>query len=342
MTSTHPTADQLERYRSRALAPAELLDVDAHIATCDRCFDAVRADTHLTYEDAEAYVNRRADRERVQRHIVLCELCRSEVADLTQMRDAMRRPRVPVRWAMAAAALLAFVLVAAWLVRRGTPAAIPQAQTTPAAPVTPPVETTRAPEEAPRQIALARPPILDDLLSEDRVLRGGGTSRAFSLQSPVGTVVLDDRPRFHWAATTDARSYAVVVADTQSSAIAASGSSGTASWRPATPLPRGRTYAWQVTAHTGLESIVSPGLSAPEARFHVATREVVAEVEAAKTHFERGVVLAERGVLDDAERELEQAASEGEKQAPTLLEQVRSWRSEVDYLVLPSTTNGTQ
>lgn len=342
MTSTHPTADQLERYRSRTLAPAELLEVDAHIATCDRCFDAVRADAHLTYEDAEAYVNRRADRERVQRHIAVCELCRGEVADLAQMRDAMREPRVRMRWAMAAAALLAFVLVAAWLVRRGTPAAIPQAQTTPAPVVTPPVETTRAPEEAPRQIALARPPILDDLLSEDRVLRGGGASRAFSLHSPVGTVVLDDRPRFHWAARSDARSYAVVVADTQSSAIAASGSSGTASWRPSTPLPRGRTYAWQVTAHTGLESIVSPGLSAPEARFHVATREVVAEVEAARTHIERGVVMAERGVLDDAERELEQAASEGEKQALTLLEQVRSWRSEVDYLVLPSTTNGAQ
>lgn len=342
MTSTHPTADQLERYRSRTLAPEALLDVDAHIATCDRCFDAVRADTHLTFEDAEAYVNRRADRERVQRHIAVCELCRGEVADLTQMREAMREPRVRMRRALAAAALLAFVLVAAWLVRRGTPPAVPQAQTAPAPAVTPAVETTRAPEEAPRQIVLARPPILDELLSEDGVLRGGTTSRAFSLHSPVGTVVLDDRPRFHWVATSDARSYAVVIADTQSSAIAASGSSGTPSWRPSTPLPRGRTYAWQVTAHTGLESIVSPGLSAPEARFHVASREVVAEIETAKTHLERGVAMAERGVLDDAERELQQAAGEGERQAPALLEQVRSWRSEVDYLVLPSRTNGAQ
>jgi hypothetical protein len=51
-----------------------------------------------------------------------------------------------------------------------------------------------------------------------------------------------------------------------------------------------------------------------------------------KTPRERGIALANRGALDDAERELEKAG------AADLLQQVRGWRQRA----LPTTTNGAQ
>ena len=321
MNGTHPTAALLDRYRRRTATPAELLEVDAHIATCDRCFEAVRADAHLTFEQLSGYVTSGEQRTLVERHVALCEMCRGEVRDLEQLREVMRGPRRQrgIQWIAAAAAILLFVFLAAWLYRRSAPAE-----------VTPAVQTAHAPAPStapPQPVALQKPTILGELMPEAPVLRGGApVERPIELHSPVATVVLDDRPHFAWAPATNAKSYDVVVADLESSAIAAQGESDTTTWRPERPLPRGRTYAWQVTAHTELADIVSPGASAPEARFHVAPQEVVAEVEAQQTPLDRGVALAERGALDDAERELQRAADGGETRAAPLLEQVRAWR----------------
>lgn len=108
----HLDAEALDRYRRRAAPPAELLDADAHIASCDLCYDAVRADVeaidlppangdaHLTYEELEAFVDGRADaldRELIAAHVALCTLCGNELADLSAARDAMglRSPRAP-------------------------------------------------------------------------------------------------------------------------------------------------------------------------------------------------------------------------------------------------------
>lgn len=334
MNGTHPTAGQLESYRRRTAAPADLLEVDAHIASCDRCFAAVRADAHLTFEQLSAYVTRGGERALVERHIALCEPCRGEVNDLLRLRDAMRPPRRRLPWLAAAAALLAVVFLAVWWSRREAPA--------PDAP--PAVQTAQAPPPSaapPREIALQKPAIVGELVPEERVLRGAAR-RPFTLHAPVATVVLEDRPQFAWAATKSATSYEVVVADLQTSAVAATGASDTPAWRPDKPLPRGRTYAWQVTAHTGLESIMSPGHTGPEARFHVATAAAVTAVEAQTTPLDRGVAMAEHGALDDAERELQRAAEGGETRAAPLLAQVRAWRADVDYRLLPTTTNGAQ
>jgi hypothetical protein len=335
MNGTHPTAGQLDRYRRRTASPAELLEVDAHIASCDRCFAAVRADAHLTFDQMAAYTTRGEGRVLVERHIALCEMCRGDVNDLLSLREVMRPPRRRLQWLAAAAAILAFVIFAAWFYRRDAPQDAP-----------PVVQTAQAPPpraDPPREIALKKPAIVNELVPEERVLRGGEPAkRAFALHAPIATVVLDQRPRFSWAAARDAESYGVIVQDVESSGVAASGSTRETSWQPDRPLMRGRTYAWQVTAHTGLESIVSPGLSAPEARFHVAPAEAVTEVEAQKTPLDRGVAMAEHGALDDAERELQRAADGGETRATSLLQQVRAWRTDVDYRLLPTTTNGAQ
>jgi hypothetical protein len=118
------------------------------------------------------------------------------------------------------------------------------------------------------------------------------------------------------------------VVDADRGTVAASGKTATPSWRPNAPLPRGRTYAWQVAAKTKRGRVVAPGRDAPEARFHVATQ---SEVDAA-TPLERGIALARLGALDDAERELESAG------AAELLDQVRGWR---DQRALPTTTGDT-
>lgn len=312
MNITHPTADALDRYRRRAAAPAELLEVDAHLAACDRCYEAVRID-HLTYEQAEAYVDGQHDAA-VQEHIATCALCRNEVNDLAKVWSrppawspaAGRRPAAH-RMLAAAALVLVFASVAFVVVRREPPAPRPAARKTAAA-----------------TVALTKPAIIDTLIAHDPTLRGAPPTPSFALHAPVATVVLDDRPTFRWAAVPNARTYELAVADAETGSVVATGSTEATSWRPDVPLPRGRTYTWQVK--TG--SIVAPGRSEPEARFHVGESIVLTETD----HRQRGIALANLGALDDAERELELAG------ATDLLKQVRGWRQSA----LPTTTNGAQ
>ena len=103
----HLDAEALDRYRRRVAPPAELLAADAHIAACDRCYEAVRADVdaielppadghaHLSYEELEAFVDGRADaldRELIAAHVASCSLCANALTDLSATRDAMGLP----------------------------------------------------------------------------------------------------------------------------------------------------------------------------------------------------------------------------------------------------------
>lgn len=115
-TGNHLDPDALNRYRQRrAVSPAELLAVDAHVAVCDSCYDAVRADidtidlpaddAHLSYEELEAFVDGSAsatDRELTAAHAASCEVCHEKLIDLGATRDSLRvrllhavRPDVP-------------------------------------------------------------------------------------------------------------------------------------------------------------------------------------------------------------------------------------------------------
>jgi anti-sigma factor RsiW len=102
--SSHPDAEALDRYRRRAAPAAEVLAVDAHIARCDRCYEAVRAesdtielppdegDAHLTYAELEAFVDGRADaldRELIAAHAAACTRCSGELTDLAATRDSL-------------------------------------------------------------------------------------------------------------------------------------------------------------------------------------------------------------------------------------------------------------
>ncbi|HEX7150267.1 MAG TPA: hypothetical protein VF618_02180 [Thermoanaerobaculia bacterium] len=324
MNGTHPTREQLDRFRRRAASAEETIAVDAHLAACDRCFDAVRVDTpHLTVEQLEAVVDGRE----THPHLALCAICRGEVADLRSMRDALKAHETPRwRWPLAAAAVLALVIAAAWLLFRRE--AVPAGSKPPVVRQTVP-EPKAAPPLPQQAVTLERPAILDTLLTDRSVLRGPDASGAFALHAPVATVVLQERPRFRWAAVAGAATYEVTVVASEGGDVVASGTTTTPSWQPDRPLPRGRTYAWQVAAQTAAGRVVAPGRGAPEARFHVA-----AQAEAGgSSALERGIALARLGALDDAERELQRAG------ALELLAQVRGWRAQ---RALPTTTNGAQ
>src|SRR5258705_4192103 len=100
----HLSAEMIERYRQAALAPAELLDADDHLAACETCRqrlcdeERVRATgrslrqhltttgfTHLAFEQLEAYVEGaldQTDREIADSHLELCGRCAAELDEL--------------------------------------------------------------------------------------------------------------------------------------------------------------------------------------------------------------------------------------------------------------------
>lgn len=99
----HLDAEARDRYRRRVAPPAELLAADAHLASCDSCYAAVRADvdsielppaehSHVTYEELESFVDGQADaldRELIATHVAFCTPCSNELADLAATRDAL-------------------------------------------------------------------------------------------------------------------------------------------------------------------------------------------------------------------------------------------------------------
>jgi len=341
MGGVHPTAEELERYRRRTAEPRALLAVDAHLATCERCFETVRAknatvaiprdDAHLTFEELAAYVDGSADaidREAAQAHLAGCTTCRGEVDDLAQVRDAIAvgsraERRGSWQWLAAAAVLIALILGGGWWFSRdardGGPAVVQAAPS-----------STEVP--APRVAALVRPDVLTTLDGGAYVLRGPDDEKVFALRAPVGTVVLDDRPQFRWDAAEGATAYDIAIADAENGEIVATGSSPSPSWRPVAPLPRERTYTWQVTARVAGEDVVSPRADDAEALFRVASLQVVESLHGISDARARGIALANHGVLDGAEQELARSGAYG------LLAEVRAWRAHG----APTTTNGAQ
>lgn len=345
MNSMHITAEQLDAFRHRATPSAELLAIDRHIASCDTCFAVVSADVsdlvcaaarddpHLGYEDLERFVDGRADevdRELVEGHAALCRACRNEVTDLMRVRDAMAAPVVHFGRAVgrrrlgaaAAAAVVVIAIPATWLWPFGRSHSAP-ATTSAASAVEAGINAAevRSPvRSAPEPIVLRIPAIIGTLV------QSRATGGRPNLRQPVRTVVLSDRPQFLWMPEPEASTYDVTVADAENGTLAAAGSSATPSWCPDKPLPRGRTYTWQVTAHDADHSAIDDGPAA-QARFHVAEAGRAAALSSLDDHpLERGIALAVHGVLDDAERELQLAVESGEARASAVLAQVRTWR----------------
>jgi len=135
-----------------------------------------------------------------------------------------------------------------------------------------------------------------------------GGKATFEVLGPVGRVVVGVRPTFRWRSLSGAISYRVTITDPalDYKEIAASRALDDVKWTVDRALERGRLYAWQVIAHTGSGDVKAP--EAAEAKFKVLDQSTADDLaRARKVYAGRPLVLgllyAEAGLLDEAERE---------------------------------------
>src|SRR5262245_49517740 len=117
--SHHLSNDQLERYRLRRMAPAELLAADDHLGECDACYENLDGSEHRSKmlgsvatsllsaragpgehpgaEELFDYADERLDqasREAIEAHLEDCADCRAQVLDLQDVKfDMASAPR---------------------------------------------------------------------------------------------------------------------------------------------------------------------------------------------------------------------------------------------------------
>jgi anti-sigma factor RsiW len=150
-----------------------------------------------------------------------------------------------------------------------------------------------------------RPGMPRELLGSSAPTMGRPGGSAFALLYPVGRIDESDRPTFHWRPLAGSVSYQVTIADPEAGykEVATSPELRDTKWKVDRRLERGRVYSWQVIARTdGGEE------KAPEAKFKVLERAKANEVARAKRayagrHLVLGLVYAEAGLIDEAERE---------------------------------------
>ncbi|MDX2034236.1 MAG: zf-HC2 domain-containing protein [Blastocatellia bacterium] len=164
-------------------------------------------------------------------------------------------------------------------------------------------------KEALTQQRIARSPLLADLGRPASALMGEpGEDSGFALQSPVGRVVLSDRPALRWSALEGATNYVVEIYDSQFNLAASSPLLTERAWTPPT-LARGRIYAWQVRATRDGQELIAPRPPAPQARFRVldsTSAQEIARLQRAfpASHLLLGLAYAQAGLVAEAEREL--------------------------------------
>src|SRR2546429_3041139 len=106
--ASHPTEDQFARFRRRALASSELLEISDHLAVCDACRERlfheeqagpqlralrIELSAHLEYEEIAA-VAEGVVGAGVATHIEGCAPCRAEVEELRRFRSELKRAPV--------------------------------------------------------------------------------------------------------------------------------------------------------------------------------------------------------------------------------------------------------
>jgi len=155
------------------------------------------------------------------------------------------------------------------------------------------------------------PRMLTELIGKSGVLMGtADEGHPFALLSPIGAVVMSERPTFRWRLLSGADSYVVKIYDADFNEVTVSPRLSETAWTAPRPLERGRIYSWQVTARVGDKEVISPVKPAPDARFMTLDRAKANELAEAKnanarSHLTLGILYAQTGLLDDAERELQ-------------------------------------
>jgi len=179
---------------------------------------------------------------------------------------------------------------------------------------------------------LPTPAVLADL----RASTGNSLqAAAFQVTGPVATVVAATQPEFTWKMPAGAVACRILVDNlTDPQKSIKSKPIKEERWKPKKPLLPGQTYRWQVLAldRTGKEIAKVPQVMG-NARFKVLEKERAAVLERAQTtlgrsHLAMGVLYAQEGMLDDAEREFQALSRTNENSdlARDLLTSVRAMR----------------
>jgi hypothetical protein len=193
----------------------------------------------------------------------------------------------------------------------------------------------QAVQRALQEGAVSLPPFIEDLGGSPGTLMAGPTPQpAFRPTRPVATAIEAERPVFEWTALPGATAYVASVFDRDFNLVAESAPLPETRWQPSAPLGRGQTYVWQVRAQGPDAEVVAPAPPSREARFLVLGQTEVDRLAEMRrrlggSHLALGVLLAEAGVLDDAERELSElaAANPGVVEPGRLLEYIRARRA---------------
>ena len=290
----HPIDTELEHYAKGVLPAGDLLRVDDHLASCTQC----------RRRAAEAF-------DAPRRLPGAMSAIRHELAQ-PPLKYRQTSSRTAPWLALAAAACLVIVADIVWGTRtQPTPA--PEPSAAPVARV--PADQLSAAEHAAIDAAVAsgqlrRSPLLAQLNSRAGVLMGSQAQGfAFGPTFPVGVAVDADQPTLEWSAADGASAYRASVFDENFNMVATSGWQESTHWTVDAPLLRGRSYVWQITARVGDREVVAPAPPRPESRFTVTSAEQSAQLadlrrRAGDSHLALAVLLAEAGVLDEAEREL--------------------------------------
>jgi hypothetical protein len=348
--TVHLSDSELRDFCAGALAVEALLRVDDHLSECRQCrtraaalehgsqsIDQLRrqldiSTPHLSDDELQLFVRGQltgGSKATAERHLDKCPICAANVEDLRGWAASSSSARLT--WlAMAAAVLVAIVLpTIVWQMRGGRQeTALSLAG----------LESLPQEDQAPVRAALraggaAIPPLLTELTGGRESLMGAARpiSDSFELLAPVSTAVVDDRPLFEWQALDGANDYAVAVFNEGATLVTRSDVISATRWTPVDPLPRNRTYVWQVTAHRGRDTITVPVAPAPPAKFHVIdshSADVLQRAERVhpQSHLMLGVLAMQAGVRDVAMRHLEQVSPNDRfaKVATQCLERLRA------------------
>jgi anti-sigma factor RsiW len=184
---------------------------------------------------------------------------------------------------------------------------------------------TRRIERSSQLNGLTRPP--SPLMGTDN------QGNEFSVIEPVGKVLLTNRPTFSWSRMEGATAYVVEVYDNKFNLVTASPQLTANSWATTQSLARGVVYSWQVKAIKDGQEFESPRPPAPQAKFRILDQAKANELAKAKraypsSHLTLGLLYAEAGLLNEAERELRllQKANPSSEIARSLLSQIQSLR----------------
>lgn len=307
----------------------------------------VGGDDHVAESEIHAFVDGSLDADRrgeISTHLARCSACAEEARDLQGFAAQFGRPAWLQRpWtygALAAAAVLVLGIALTVLSRTQSPRQV--ASLTDAggdvtldsrgslAGVGPlePADRDRV-REALEAGRLSLPSMLAELNGRRGVLMGAADIPAFHLVAPIGTAVLGTRPTLRWTPLPGATNYIVTLQEQPNGDTMNSPPLAGAEWTPDRPLIRGRTYAWQVAGSARGNEIVAPKPPAPPARFTVADASDAERLEQLPaSHLVRGVLYANAGLLDDAERELAALSVQNPNSeiADRLLKQIRGLR----------------